>query len=757
MTLSHNLTGWLLSVYPDEIEGAIVWLLGDDGKHYRLSQPFPTTFYLSGEQRRLTGIQRDLYQLDKAPKTALVSKQELYQGMIPVLMIQADNPIAQEKLFYRMHKRYKRVRYFDAKIPFPIRYGVSHKVFPMAQCRVQIDGNNKILRIDGLDSPWDRIYEMPPLHILIIEPDHNPQHQEVTCLHLQYAGMHSTLELSNKRKLLSDLQEILNDFDPDVIFARWGDSWLFPFLFETAQNFDIPFNPGRDQRQIARKIQESTFESYGSIYFRAQQTRLFGRWHIDPENTMMNMGAEINMRSAVEIARVSSLDVQTAARNSPGAGFTAMQIREALNRGVLIPLHKRQTERFKSAMDLNNADGGGLNYRPVVGVHAHVAELDFFSMYPSIMMTWNISGETVGTTGERNRHVPDSRVPITQDVDGLVASVLKPLLEKRYSIKQTIKTLEEGDPRRRDLQSISDALKWLGYVSFGYQGYKNNLFGNIQAHEAICAIGRDTLVTALETAQEMGFKVLAGNVDSIFVQKAGAGCPQDFNALIEEIHFRTGLIIELEGIFDWLIFTASKTNPLVGATNRYFGRYDHGGVKVRGMSQRRFDTPVWVANAEKTILNLLAEEKEASHLPDRIPEIIAFTQACIADLNEEQVPIEDLICTTRLSKELHAYNGTSTSAQAARQLATEGKTVHVGQKVKYIHTHGGKSSVLAWDLSIDPDYSLINKQRYKELLLRAVGQTVQPLGLDEKALKNLVYDNVRQMKFPAHRTNSSSA
>ena len=287
------------------------------------------------------------------------------------------------------------------------------------------------------------------------------------------------------------------------------------------------------------------------------------------------------------------------------------------------------------------------------------------------------------------------------------------------------------------LQSIADALKWLGYVSFGYQGYKNNLFGNIQAHEAICAIGRDTLVTALETAQEMGFRVLAGNVDSIFVQKDGAQRPQDFTTLIEEIHFRTGLIIELEGIFDWLIFTASKGNPLVGATNRYFGRYDHGGIKVRGMAQRRYDTPRWIANAQQAILELLAEEKDAQHLPDRMPEVIAFTQACITALNEEQVPIDDLICTTRLSRELQAYKGASTSAQAARQLAEEGKEVRVGQTVKFIYTYGEKTSVLAWDLSIAVDYALVNKQRYKDLLLRAAHEVLQPLGLEEEDLNNL--------------------
>jgi DNA polymerase II len=747
MTFPPELKGWLLSVYPDEVDGAVVWILGDDGKRYRLNQPFPTTFYLSGEQRKMRGIRDDLQKLDPPPKTALVSKQDLYQGLLCVLMIQTDTPVAQERLFYRMQRLYKRVRYFDAKIPFPIRYSVTHKVFPMARCVAQADENQRLLDIHALDSPWDTIYDMPPFRVLVIEPDCNPQHAQPTCLQVTCGDRHTTLDLSDQRELLANIQQILDELDPDVIFARWGDSWLFPLLFETAKTLDVAFNPGRDPRQIARTIKESTFESYGSVYFRSRQTRLFGRWHIDPENTMMNMGTEIDMRSAIEIARVTSLDVQTASRNSPGAGFTAMQIREALGRGILIPLHKRQTERFKSAMDLNNADGGGLNYRPVIGVHAHVAELDFFSMYPSIMMTWNISGETVGVSGTVTRHVPDSGVPINQDVDGLVASVLKPLLEKRHSVKKAMKKLEEEDPRRHKLQSIADALKWLGYVSFGYQGYKNNLFGNIQAHEAICAIGRDTLVTALETAQEMGFKVLAGNVDSIFVQKAGAQRPQDFAPLIEEIHFRTGLIIELEGIFDWLIFTASKVNPLVGATNRYFGRYDHGGIKVRGMAQRRYDTPRWIADTQQAILELLAEEKEAKHVSDRVPEVIAFTQACITALNEEQVPIEDLICTTRLSRELQAYKGASTSAQAAQQLAEEGKDIRVGQTVKFIYTYGEKTSVLAWDLAIAVDYALINKQRYKDLLLRAVHQTLQPLGLEEEDLNNLVYDHVRQIRL----------
>ena len=80
MTFPPELKGWLLSVYPDEVDGAVVWILGDDGKRYRLSQPFPTTFYLSGEQRKIRGIRDDLQKLDPPPKTAFVSQAGFVSG-----------------------------------------------------------------------------------------------------------------------------------------------------------------------------------------------------------------------------------------------------------------------------------------------------------------------------------------------------------------------------------------------------------------------------------------------------------------------------------------------------------------------------------------------------------------------------------------------------------------------------------------------------------------------------------------------------
>ena len=325
--------------------------------------------------------------------------------------------------------------------------------------------------------------------------------------------------------------------------------------------------------------------------------------------------------------------------------------------------------------------------------------------------------------------------------------MLRPLLYKRLAVKRTLRKLNPDDPQRAMLQSIADALKWLGYVSFGYQGYKNNLFGNIQAHEAITAIGREMLVTAMETAHEMGFDVLAANVDSLFVHRTDCHTPEDFKPLMEEILSRTGLIIELEGIFEWLAFQPAKQNPFIGAANRYFGKFTDGSLKVRGLAQRRSDTPAWIANAEKEIMALLTQTEDIGQPDAYLPDAIGIAKKYCAELDAGCVPIRDLVCKTRLSRKPEEYKGNSTSAKAARQLAQAGKEVKVGQRVKFIYTHGDKTSIFAWDLPIEPDVSFIHKARYKELLLRAVHQVLAPFGLKENALASLVGNNLRQLEL----------
>jgi DNA polymerase-2 len=740
----YSLSGWLLFIYADEQDGVVLWVLGEDGIRRRLTHSFLSAFYVGGEPDELQKVAGFFERDDFKGRTFLTERLDLYDGPRQVLAVQTANPVLQQHLINDLKRRFgaSRLRFYDINIPLSVRYAVAQGVFPTARCFLSYDADNNLLNIYPQDSPWEIDHHLPDLRTMKVEPDANPQFSRPAAIHITLGEEERTFRLDQPLQVLKDFSAMLEAYDPDILLAHWGDGWLFPTLLGWAEEYNFDFNPSRDARHKFLSRDEVTFQSYGVVHYRARQTFLFGRAHLDPGNATTT---GFSMQSTIELARVTALPLEVAARNSPGAGFTAMQMAEALRRGVLVPEHKVQTERFKSAAEFNLADNGGLNYRPVVGLHNHVAALDYFSMYPSLMVKMNISGETVGVTGQKNLFVPETNVPISQDVPGLVPSVLKPLLEKRLAIKRRMAELGEADPRYAELRPVADALKWLGYVSFGYQGFKHNLYGNIQAHEAITAFGREMLVRAIESAKDQGCAVLSANTDSIFVKRPGSSRPAHFQPLIDEINQRTGLVIMPEAFFDWIVFLPSKGNPRIGAVNRYFGRMENGKPKVRGLAQRRMDTPAWVVQGEQEIINLFLSEPDGRKLGRLLPAAVDLMRRKIDDLLQGRVPPTDLIITRRLSRDLDQFKGISDSASAARQMQANDRSVQAGQKVEYIRILGTESGVQAVDYRHWPADSSIDKGHYCELLMRAVYQLLSPLGIREPDMPALADYGIRQL------------
>jgi len=739
-----SFSGWLLSIYPDEQDGVVLWVLGDDGIRRRLTHSFLSTFYVGGEQGAIRKVasylERDTYRTHSFP----TERMDLYNGPQEVLAVQTANPVFQQRLSSDLKRCFGglRLRFYDTNIPLSVRYAVAQGVFPASRCFISHDVNYNVLNIYPQDDPWVIDYRLPELRMMTIEPDTNPQFSRPNYIQIAFGEEQRRLRLDQPVQVLKDFSVLLDTYDPDILLAYGGDGWLFPTLLGWAREYNVAFNPGRDARHKFLSKDELTFQSYGVVHYRAQQTFLFGREHLDPTNATTG---GFSLQATIELTRVTALPIQVAARNSPGAGFTAMQIAEALHRGVLVPEHKFQTERFKSAAEFNLADNAGMNYRPIVGLHNHVAALDYFSMYASLMAKMNISGETVGVQGQKSLFVPETNVPITQDYPGLVPSVLKPLLEKRLAVKRLMAELGEEDPGYSRLHDIADALKWLGYVSFGYQGFKHNLYGNIQAHEAITAYGREMLVRAIEAAHDLGYTVLAANTDCLFVKQAGYFRKSHFQPLIDEIDRRTGLVIMPEALFDWIVFLPSKGNPRIGATNRYFGRLDNGKAKVRGLAQRRMDTPAWVVQAEKEVINLLLTEANGQELGAKLSEAVSLMRRHIDNLYQGKVPPSDLIVTRRLSREVGQFKGVSESASAAKQLMAHDRSVRVGQKIEYIYIRGEMPGIQAVDYLHWPEDRMLDKQRYCELLMRAIYQLLSPLGIREKDMPALAGEGIRQL------------
>ncbi|MCL0138036.1 hypothetical protein M2T37_27535, partial [Klebsiella pneumoniae] len=77
-------------------------------------------------------------------------------------------------------------------------------------------------------------------------------------------------------------------------------------------------------------------------------------------------------------------------------------------------------------------------------------------------------------------------------------------------------------------------------------------------------------------------------------------------AVMAEITRRTDLPIALEGIYRWVAFLPSRMDERVPVANRYFGVFDDGSFKVRGIEARRHDTPPFIAATQMRLLEQLA-------------------------------------------------------------------------------------------------------------------------------------------------------
>jgi DNA polymerase-2 len=488
-------------------------------------------------------------------------------------------------------------------------------------------------------------------------------------------------EAESGEPLARSFAEILHRHDPDLILSEWGDSYLLPRLIRQARALKISLPLNRDPSREPFRKRDRSYFSYGRIVFKDSAIYLFGRLHVDLRNSFVC--GESGLEGLYELARLTKLPVQYCARTTTGTGITSMQLDLAYREGILIPSQKAQPERTKSAMELIVADRGGLVFHPKLGLHENVAELDFASMFPSIMARFNVSPETINCGCCENALVPELGYSICQRWPGIVSRTVAPIIAKREQYKALVKSAADPSKKTAD-DARKTALKWMLVTCFGYQGFKNARFGRIEAHEAINCFGRDRLLAAKDLAESQGYEVLHALVDSLYLWKAEATAA-DYDRLAEEIAAATGLPMAVEGIYRWIMFVPSKTSPRIGVPNRFFGVMEDGKLKVRGIEMRRHDcVPLVAAMQEEILATLKHATTRAEYVRLLETRAAPILESYIARLRDGDVTAADLVVSKRLTQYPEQYAHATHSAIAAQSLQARGVRLRPGETVEYV-------------------------------------------------------------------------
>jgi len=724
-----------------------LWVIGPNQKRHRLTdRSFTPCFYVHGPEARLGRLARALEA--RAPVTcALTERLDIWEGQpLRVLEVSVRHPTQFGALVRFVHHYDSNLRLYNSDLMLAPLYCWEKGVFPLAKVEVDVETTRRVVSgfcpppplsrtsnrqetaqravstvraIECRDDEWATDYELPPLQVMQVRLEGlacvDPQHGRRGALEVEIDGEWRVLD-DAEEPVAVGFERLLRAYDPDLIVSEWGDSTLFPGLFRQARRLGIELPLNREAAPVERRRARS-YMSYGRILFKGSTTTLFGRLHVDTQNSFV--ADQCDLEGLWELVRVTRLPVQYAARTTTGTGISYMQMELAYRDGVLIPEQKAEPEGPKHPGELLLADRGGLVFPPRLGFFENVGELDFVSEFPSIMARFNISPETVNCPCcPQAPRVPELGYRVCQRRRGITSRVVERLIQKRQQYKQQMAVAAVGD-HGRDVpverlavgdgppgrlyryKSRRSALKWLLVCCFGYTGYKNARFGKIEAHEAINALAREKLLVAKETAERDGFRVLHALVDSLYVQKEDA-TREDYERLSREIEQRTGLPMALEAVYRYVIFLPSKQSAEIPVPNRFFCVSEEGELKVRGLECRKHDTPPLVAKMQQEALRILAEAHDFRSYSQKLAEAREVLERYLARLATGSVSLEELVISRRLTRSPQQYQHASATAIAAKQLDRAGVALRPGETLQYIITNAEAKfpddRVRAWTL-----------------------------------------------------------
>jgi len=326
--------------------------------------------------------------------------------------------------------------------------------------------------------------------------------------------------------------------------------------------------------------------------------------------------------------------------------------------------------------------------------------------------------------------------------------------------KAEVISIEEVSPRTPFVYCLEVERGLPGFVvegnifthnCFGYTGYRNARFGRIECHESITAYGREILLDSMEVAEGMGYNVLHGIVDSLWLSEkndgnSAANLRASYEELCEAIAERTGIPIEFEGYYRWIVFLPNRSTG-VGALNRYYGLLDSGKFKVRGIELRQRSTPKLFITFQEELLDVLATAATKRELAGVVegPALDVIRKYMNRLLDGECDPY-DLVFSTRVTRTLDEYRVFNDRVAALTQLVDEGVTVHPGETVRYIilshDSRDPKRRVRVLELM--DGMEKYDKQEYLKHLLRYAASILLPFGYTEERLHQKVAKGVQK-------------
>ena len=560
----------------------------------------------------------------------------------------------------------------------------------------------------------------------------------------------------DEKDILWKFLEMIWKEDPDIITGYNIDGYDLELLSERYKKYGMDFLIGRDKSKPQRivgqfwrlhgrviedawwavkkelRLKQETLQAvamhlFGEGKLDVDRTNIDEEWEKDKEKVIeyCKKDAELALRILLEIgiidkyldlATVTKFPLEDVIHSGTSTWVDSLLIREADRHYIGVPLQGQERKSRKIE--------GGYVHTIEPGLYHWVCVLDFKSMYPSIIIKYNICFTTLSKDGDILSPT-GVRFLSKEKREGLIPKLLAELMKKRDELKRKMKE----DPDNRDYyDGLQKAVKILMNTFYGVLASSFYRFTNPDIGASITAFARDTIKRIIAELESEGIKVVYGDTDSVFFQSPYEDLEKTIEfgmKKAEEISKREKLILEFEKILEPFFSH--------GAKKRYVGRIiwpeeEKGNMVVRGYEIRRTDSFDLQSEAQRAVFEKI--------LDGDIQGAIELAREIVSKVRAGKVPIESLVIS-RTVKDFKFYKNPDSmpNVQAARKLIKMGQEFIPGMKVAWIvvNARGSKQDVEPYipgmEFNRKPDY-----RYYARRVAETLARITDVFGVDEENL-----------------------
>ncbi len=423
----------------------------------------------------------------------------------------------------------------------------------------------------------------------------------------------------------------------------------------------------------------------------------------------------------MELSKLAHSPLFETALSTTGQLVESLMMFNAFKRGEIIPRKPKQREIEER---MANPIEGAFVKLPSPGVYEDIAVLDFRGLYPSIIVTYNVDPSTLSPEGEIESPIG---ARFKKKPEGLMPSILRELIEKREVMKKRLKELDKDSMEYKHLYARSQAYKILANSFYGYLGYARSRYYCRECAASVTAWGRQHIKEAASEAEKMGFHVLYIDTDSLFLL-LNDKTREDAINFLDYINSRLPGIMrmDLEGFYKRAVFV-SKKSERKGAKKKYALLSYDGRIKIRGFELVRRDWSQIARKTQEKVLEIILKEGSKE-------KAVEYVKGVISKLRNKEVPLDELVIYTQITKDIWDYETTSPEVSAAKRLSKAGRKVGPGTIIGYVITSQGTSiSDKAWPVEMandyDPEYYVNNQ------IIPSVMKILKELGVNEEELR----------------------